>query len=487
MSVIPSGGIGANLNAFQVATRLGLATNLKLCLDAGDANSIVNLNADNATWVDISPNANNFYLGDANPGSLYLEDTDPWFHIGYVGRSWAGSGNGSDITIVIPTNTIEGDLVVAMWGFPRNATAWWGWDNILTPGYTPITSAGRTDQSIFCAYKFMGATPDTTLVIGGDGYAADGQAGQLYVFRGVDEADPISGSATASGVSSTPISQSVTGNGRTIAITFAGGNVLDNLSITPPGPYFWGFANHTWNNDTLDETIGGCVRTGNAVSSNWTSFANSSSRWCSADILLNGKADIGKRSKNESFKMNGYSYLTYANTTVNPTWMNNLHKDNAKFSIVSFYFHVGGTGYPFRCADNLFNDSLPGFQFYVGSAQSGLICSNTVHGDAAVSTLNSPPININAWNYVGATVDEGVSSGSYLMHNGNYSTRTITYVSPSSADIPAVPSYLGPNGYKIYDDNPGSQFAIVCVWEGQALTQAQMTSFCNGLKARFNL
>ena len=347
MSVIPSGGIGANLNAFQVATRLGLATNLKLCLDAGDANSIVNLNANNATWVDISPNANNFYLGDANPGSLYLEDTDPWFHIGYVGRSWAGSGNGSDITIVIPTNTIEGDLVVVAWGIPRNVDVL-----ALAPvsaGWTMLTTAFRTDQWLGVAYKFMGATPDTTVVLAGSGNSNDGQAGQLYVFRGVDEADPISGSATASGVSSTPISQSVTGNGRTIAITFAGGNVLDNATINPPAEYFWGFANHTWNNDTLDETIGGCVITGNAVSSNWTSFANSSSRWCSADILLNGKADIGKRSKNESFKMNGYSYLTYANTTVNPTWMNNLHKDNAKFSIVSFYFHVGDYGSIFSC------------------------------------------------------------------------------------------------------------------------------------------
>lgn len=57
-------GGSANKTLMQIITDLSLTTNLKLCLDAGDANSYTS----GAKWLDTSGNGYDFYRGDSTGG-----------------------------------------------------------------------------------------------------------------------------------------------------------------------------------------------------------------------------------------------------------------------------------------------------------------------------------------------------------------------------------------------------------------------------------
>lgn len=64
---------GGGTSLINTLSNLGLLTNLKLCLDAGDLNSY---DGSSQTWKDLSGNGTDFYRG-ATSGS---EASDPTFN-----------------------------------------------------------------------------------------------------------------------------------------------------------------------------------------------------------------------------------------------------------------------------------------------------------------------------------------------------------------------------------------------------------------------
>jgi hypothetical protein len=106
----------------------------------------------------------------------------------------------SGLTGGIASSVSEGDLVIAAFGVGSNSTSR---NANITDGPTAYTTIGAKltsndtyDAHLRVAYKFMGATPDTSTTFGPTGNAADAGCMGVYVFRGVDQTTPLDVAAT---------------------------------------------------------------------------------------------------------------------------------------------------------------------------------------------------------------------------------------------------------------------------------------------------
>ena len=91
----------------------------------------------------------------------------------------------------IGTQPAQGDLVIALAGAGVGTT--FKELSIRTSGYTELVALQANDNISLdgtVAYKFMGATPDTTIIVSGTLSATDGISAVFLVFRNVDQTDP---------------------------------------------------------------------------------------------------------------------------------------------------------------------------------------------------------------------------------------------------------------------------------------------------------
>lgn len=138
----------------------------------------------------------------------------------------------SGLTGGIASSVSEGDLVIAVFaaGSTTDLTL------SITDGsteYTLIDSEHYVDDTrdtnLRVAYKFMGATPDTSTTFGAISSADDSGAMAVYVFRGVDQTTPLDGvTPTSSTAQNTvlvnPPSITPSSTGAFIVVAGAGGH-----------------------------------------------------------------------------------------------------------------------------------------------------------------------------------------------------------------------------------------------------------------------
>lgn len=121
--------------------------------------------------------------------------------ISYVGGVTAGAaGSTTNITISLSgtltggsdSSPSAGDLVIVTIavGHTNDAIS----TVVVTADYTPLTILNADDSrdiQLGVEYKFMGETPDTSVVISGSDNASDAIAYTVQVFRGVDQTTPM--------------------------------------------------------------------------------------------------------------------------------------------------------------------------------------------------------------------------------------------------------------------------------------------------------
>lgn len=95
-----------------------------------------------------------------------------------------GAANGADVTNTFDGTLAENDWSLLIGGHGDEGTP--GTGGPSTAGYTTLWSVETTNQSIGIWGKFMGATPDTTVVGQNDGSARHGAAYLSFMLRGVD-------------------------------------------------------------------------------------------------------------------------------------------------------------------------------------------------------------------------------------------------------------------------------------------------------------
>lgn len=115
---------------------------------------------------------------------------------------WVGgaSGIGSGANYSVPLTSLsggigsspqEGDIVIVVSGFAQTSD-----DNPgpITSGYTEVADlyiSDTADTNASVSYKIVGATPDTSVEVGGSGSGTYGSATVVHVWRGVDQSNPM--------------------------------------------------------------------------------------------------------------------------------------------------------------------------------------------------------------------------------------------------------------------------------------------------------
>lgn len=149
-----------------------------------------------------------------------------------------GNSNGGDVTLTFDGSPAQNDMVLLFTGHGTTGT-----ENPYSPstaGYTEVpsshiydTTGAKTSFAVF--YKFMGATPDTSVTVQGNGVAQDATAAVSYMLRGVDQATPLD----------TAIQ---------MGAEFAASTTPDPPSITTVTANAWVFAAIQWSNATTINT-----------------------------------------------------------------------------------------------------------------------------------------------------------------------------------------------------------------------------------------
>lgn len=146
--------------------------------------------------------------------------------ITFVGSASASAINGGNANVTLPAGMQQNDLVLL--GCCNGGST-----PSLPTGYTNLQAAFSANLGYRACRKFMGASPDTTVIAGGSGSATDATAGVVLVFRGVDLTTPLDVTfAFDSNVSGAPDAPSITPTSADCAIAIFG---MSATNDTTPG------------------------------------------------------------------------------------------------------------------------------------------------------------------------------------------------------------------------------------------------------------
>ena len=207
------------------------------------------------------------------------------------------------------------------------------------------------------------------------------------------------------------------------------------------------------------------------------------------DPTFNGVA--GGLSSDEYFSVDGGDYFRIVGS--NPSWIDNLHKDNAQFTILSWI-------YPGSATDNcqIFGtrgegNSNVGVDHYLSHFQIVLLHERNVGlavGDGLGNLVMSAfdlDWSGTAWQMTGVSVDEAAgASGSFLFKDTTTFAFDGTYSSPSSSAATYAAEILGA-GNAQFPAVSGTRIAMFAIWEGTALSTTDISDIYNDTKGRFGL
>lgn len=185
---------------------------------------------------------------------------------------------------------------------------------------------------------------------------------------------------------------------------------------------------------------------------------------------------------NSYWSFNGSRYFTY--DAVNEPWMNNIHKDGAKASGV-FSFYVSALGTTCFLYGNSANDiTKVGSLFCLFTNKLHFkICNGT--GVAAYAPLSTLTITAVGWHTAGFSIDEAAGTLTFML-DGQTQTLTLqSYTTPSTAAA-TYTTQIGAAGNNATPVPSTFILAAVAMWEGVALSAADLASIGNGIQTNDN-
>lgn len=165
----------------------------------------------------------------------------------------------------------------------------------------------------------------------------------------------------------------------------------------------------------------------------------------------------------------------------NPTWIENVHKDNAAFSF-AFWAQFGDV-----TVSNRFISTTPGqngFSFFTSGASTGAIRLNVFNATVAVITLLTTTQHVTGVpTFSAITFDEAIgANGCCIQMNGTQEFFTSTYNLPSASAATSVVEIAGAAGANAFSS--GSK-----MWQGwgwsRALTPADLMALYLRTKGRY--
>jgi len=198
-----------------------------------------------------------------------------------------------------------------------------------------------------------------------------------------------------------------------------------------------------------------------------------------ADPTFNGSA--GGLSSSEYWSFDGGDYFMRGNST----WMQNLHKDNALFTLMAWLYRVEAAAY--SILGNMSGDAGGNIGCRWGPGGTGAVSFFQRNGSAQqtvyASTATAPHA---AWTFAALSMNEAGGAGaSFMQIDDAVETFNGAYTSPTASNA-SFDMNIGARGNGSSPLASGSRMAMVLAWT-TALSQAQVESFHALTRGRFGV
>ena len=208
-----------------------------------------------------------------------------------------------------------------------------------------------------------------------------------------------------------------------------------------------------------------------------------------SDPTFNGTA--GALTSSEYFSVDGGDWFTY--DSANETWMQNLHKDNAAYTILAILYPGAVNSYQDICGTGA-SSAETGFDLAInGSAKFYLEVDRSSAGSPAITKTSDSSLSATTWQFLAVSLNEATGlGGGFLWRNGAYlqvggaDTFNSTYTSPSTGSAAGTFQIGARGGTQATPLLNGSRIAGFAAWS-TALTKAQLDSIYSQLASRFGL
>jgi hypothetical protein len=190
----------------------------------------------------------------------------------------------------------------------------------------------------------------------------------------------------------------------------------------------------------------------------------------------------GRLSSGEYLSFDGGDHLTIAGG--NPSWVQNLHKDNAIYSILLLMQGVAPSAIQRICGTDGGNNANIGFSCLF-NATNNMGLQMRFAGGAGMNQVSTLTVDGTAAFY-GFSLNESVgASGIQYRKDGSTNTDTSTYSTPSGSNA-TYALQIGAGGNNANPFANGTRLFGFAMWEGVALTQAQMATINAATRARLS-
>lgn len=201
-----------------------------------------------------------------------------------------------------------------------------------------------------------------------------------------------------------------------------------------------------------------------------------------SDPTFNGTP--GGQSSNEYWSFDGGDYFTY--DSANETWMNNLHKAGAQFTIISWWNFAIGSGAVGLAATEGANDSKIGFADWKNAVSGGSRVfqikngSGTSYLSAGMGAMPS-----NAIICLGVSYDQTILSVTSML-NGSFSSPTPTINGSPSSSNASYTMQIGAFGNGTLPQVSGTRIYNFAMWT-RALSQGELGAFFENSRGIFGV
>ena len=507
---------GQRTDLIGVLQSLGLTTNLKIALDAADQTSYVS----GQTWLDMSGQGTDFFLGVDGSATA----TDPTFNAKAVAgamdlRGWFGLDGGDnlryDSAIETWMDALHKDnavFTICMWvylGAGGAATGLFGTRGSTTTGNGMLFALTAADVLQFMVGN--GTAEPLTIVstavvpIGEWAFVAiglneaTGANGADLVINGTAESKTSTYSSPASGTAAFNLEIGALGNGvsrmpagsRIAMVVAWGGTRLTAAEINSiylatkerfdPTPGSFAAAIKSLG---LDGSLKSCFDAGDIQSYRANDqiiedtsplrfhdfYVGADGSVTATDPTFHGVA--GALTGEEYFTLDGGDFFRLA-AAANPTWVQNLHKNNAKFTAAFWVYFNTSTGVISLFGTRGVATANTGMMIYKGAGVQNMALQVQNAGASAFGGGTGFGTVANGrWNFVMMSMDEANSLIRWLT-NWSYEIYSASYSSPSSGNASFL-AEVGASGNGVTPFESGGRIAVAAMWEGSALSNVAM-------------
>lgn len=199
------------------------------------------------------------------------------------------------------------------------------------------------------------------------------------------------------------------------------------------------------------------------------------------DPTFNGTA--GQRSTGEYWSFDGADFFRY--DAVNEAWMNNIHKDNAKFTLFAWLYLSLGTAQAIAGTET--GTVEVGFDWFVTGTSKLYFDITKGSGGTALETQTTLVLSGSIWSLCAVSLDESVGANGMIHYmNGLAELFSSTYTTPSAANATHTMEIGARGNGSIPISNTG-RLGMFAAWEGVALTVPQLNALYMGTRGRFGV